>query len=120
MQTLEAASVAFNTWRKNKVKGSEPIPDDLWRIVNDLVPHYKPSQIRAVLGISNLQFNRHCVTSIQFPMQGNNEGFAEAIIPNVPQPDLCEVTLQGPRKSLSLTLPIQSLELVLPMLEQYL
>lgn len=121
MYTLEETSLAFSAWRSNKENKGCKIPEDLWHGVQGLLPHYKKSQICKALQISGSQLNKRCLP-LTAPKEGNSKdnGFAEAALANLPQRDLCELTLQGTRKTLSLKIQPDKLAYLLPLLEPYL
>lgn len=53
--TIEAVEKAFQTWRINKIKPAEPIPDVLSNQVKILLQSYPPHKILGRLGITRLQ-----------------------------------------------------------------
>lgn len=119
MHTLEETNLAFSAWRSTKAGHGGKIPENLWDMVKELVPHYKKSHICKELHISGAQFNKR-LHLMSKRTSYKNVGFAEALLPKLPQADLCELVLQGSHKVLTIKLPVSHLAFILPLMEPYL
>ena len=120
MVTLESAKQAFDEWRVAKININTPTPAELWKMVNDLLPRHKKTELCKALGISNHQIQSHCATGQptddQTPTPSHPvDGFVEAMPPTV-NVTMTELTLKGVSKSLHLSLPTAALGEVLPVL----
>ena len=76
MYSLEEVVAAFESWRENRLRGNEVIPEQLWSMVKKLVPNYKRSHIQRALRISGSHFKIHCLCE----NPSTAEGFASAVI----------------------------------------
>jgi surfactin synthase thioesterase subunit len=117
--TLDKVCKVFEDWRANRSNRREPIPEQLWMMVRELLPHHHRSKICAALHLSGGQFKQHCLdVKIEPQSIEQNDGFIETLLP-MQQAD-CEITLQGAHKTLRIKIPPQQLTVVLPLLEAYL
>jgi len=122
MYKLEDVVSAFELWRVSRVSRREPIPDKLWDMVKELIPHYKKAAIQKALKVSGGQFNHRCGIVVQKTAVPVNDGFAVGLFSpgDVFQNSFCEITLKGMQRNLQIKLPINHISHVLSLMEGYL
>ena len=125
MPTLEEAVLAFELWRSQRKSKAERIPDALWTMVQELVPHYKKVTIQKALRLSGGQFNQRCLKKVSvhdaLPLSAPS-GFAIGVLSpeRSLSEELCELTLKGAHKSLQIKVPMRHAGSMLFLLEGYL
>ncbi len=117
MQTLEATNLAFSAWRNTRSSKRKQIPENLKKMVKDLVPHYKKSHICKTLRISGTMLKLFCLQSDL--TKSSSEGFVKAVVPTLPKTDLCELALDLQQKMVNLKFSIQHLPFLLSILKKY-
>jgi hypothetical protein len=122
MHTLEEVVDAFATWRANRGRKKEPIPDRLWALTKALLPYYKKSHIQRALKVSGSQLNEYCIPlDTQKRVVSTQDGFAVGTFKLEYAPDdACELILSGKHKSLQIKTNIHNMSHVLSLVEGYL
>ena len=120
--TLESVRRSFEQWRSQRNHRAEPIPKRLWAMALSLYPKHKRSHICRCLGLSGRQFKQHlektnsaflsggfvlASTEMDDPKPNANSKFTSNVVLN----------LQGPERTLSLTVNLEKLSQVLPHFE---
>lgn len=106
--TLAEVQAEFIHWRTNKVHRSVRIPESLWQKVHAIHTEYPNAQLTSTLRLSE----RRLTANMQ-----RLSGSAFVNIPLPPDPvqaSRCEVTLTCGKKSLSFSVPVQTLTQLLP------
>ena len=122
MLTLEEVVESFEFWRKSRASKKEPIPERLWELARELMPYYGNVALRKALRVSESQFSKHCSgldaeKTVAMPEEGFAVGTVER---DAFHNEVCELTLNGPRKRVQMTFNICKLSQVLSVVEGYL
>lgn len=112
--TLEDLKLEFNQWRKNKSSRGNSIPDDLWKKVSKISDTYSSSAICKALSISGLQFKKHSQRLSDMQNKPKETKFIELPLAN---PN-CTLEIQTQDKTLSLKLPVEQLQSLIPSIIQ--
>jgi hypothetical protein len=123
MYKLEEVVNAFESWRLNRLKRNEPIPERLWDMAKSLMPHYKKAHIQKALRLSGGQFNTRCLKQTNCETVRIKDRFVGVEILSLENKEAdkwCGLTLKGERKSLDIRINIKQLPEVLPLIEGYL
>jgi hypothetical protein len=127
MATIEEVRDTFESWRVNRASKNTPLPEFLWSLAKELVPHYKRSHIQRALRINSAQFKEHCLASVPIEDEpsaliedsGFVSGYYEPIEHKAPN-EPCELTLQGMHKTLHIKATLPQLSHILSLVERYL
>lgn len=126
MATIDEVRDRFESWRASRASKKTPLPEFLWSMAKELVPHYKRSHIQRALRISSAQFKEHCLASVMVEPptiinEGNGfvSGYFESMEHDVPD-ETCELTLQGIHKKLHIKSSMAQLPHILSLVEGYL
>lgn len=79
--TLDEVKSEFTNWRQLPNK-SHSIPEDLWKKVITLLPHYGKSKILSTLGISNTQLRKKLQSQQQKNTIFKDKPFVKALVVN--------------------------------------
>ena len=122
MSSLEEVVAAFESWRTNRLSKNEKIPEQLWVMARNLVPHYKRSHIQRSLRISGSHFKNNCSCEKRSVNPCITEGFASTVIApisNDNHDDHCELILNGGQRSLHIKVAAKRLPQVLSLVGGY-
>lgn len=117
--TLEEVSQLFTVWRSSNQCHNRLLPKQLLEKAKLLQPQHSRAKICKELQISYFQFNKHCEPSSGNTVLSEQENFVETSLSIAP-PLMCELILQGARRTLTLKVPETQLNHLLPLLEAYL
>ena len=71
--TLDSVIRTMQDWRSNKQNRQEPIPDKIWNDIFLLLDTFPEATLRAVLGITPIQFERKIAERSQTPIPSTKE-----------------------------------------------
>lgn len=117
-RTLDSVSEAFERWRSERKKQKEGIPENLWMMAMGLYPEHKRTTICRHLGLNGGQFKARLERINCKPLDtGFVLAFSDASNPNRMTGANVQLTLQGGKRTLKISVGIELLSQVLPHLE---
>lgn len=114
--SLEQVEEAFHAWRQGRTHIREAMPQRLWDMVVQLIPHYPRSLICRRLKLSGRQYKRTLICSDQHSPKIPEFVLAQASATTPTQPFSFSLTLtiQGEHRKLIMNIPSVELSQVLP------